>query len=97
MAWGEELEVEWHPWSEGEMVLMDWRGVDEDDPSFLYVQPLGKHRIFVEETSLCNRPALTLQALRRRLHAASSACTSYRCMPTRQSGVVSPWVAEYLT
>jgi len=69
MAWGEELEVEWHPWSEGEMVLMDWRGPNDKDPSFLYVQPLGKHRIFVEETSLCNRPAVTLQTLRRRLHA----------------------------
>ena len=68
MAWGEEIEVEWHPWDRGEMVLMDWRGPDEADPSFLYVQPLGKHRVFVEETSLCARPGMTLMQLRRRLY-----------------------------
>ena len=69
MAWGEEIEVEWHPWSQGEMVLMDWRGPSHAQPSFLYVQPLGRHRIFVEETSLCARPAMSLQVLRDRLHA----------------------------
>ena len=52
MAWGEEIGGVASV-SRGEMVLMDWRGPDEQEPSFLYVQPLGDCGVFVEEISLC--------------------------------------------
>jgi lycopene cyclase-like protein len=54
------------------MVLMDFRpGPDasREPPSFLYVLPLEDGRLFVEETSLARRPAMSMRALRARLEA----------------------------
>ena len=61
------------PFAPDRAVLMDWEnghlGPDADDlpPSFLYAQPLGEGRLFVEETSLVARPPLPLPELERRL------------------------------
>ncbi len=56
------------------MSLMDWRlpapDASEDvraDPSFLYVMPLGDNEVFVEETSLVGRPAVSMVEMERRL------------------------------
>jgi lycopene epsilon-cyclase len=58
------------------MVLMDLRAAgegrgrdahEEAHPSFLYAMPLGRDRIFVEETVLVSRPAADVRALAARL------------------------------
>jgi lycopene beta-cyclase len=80
-AYGLLVEVEGHPWSPGEMVFMDWRGpeslgsgpllVDPAEaatPTFLYAMPLGRDRVFVEETSLVDPVGLPMEELSRRLH-----------------------------
>ncbi len=71
VAYGQLVEVAEHPWFEGEMVLMDWRSVpgsrEGEPPTFLYVLPLGKHLVFVEETSLASRPEVAVPVLRSRL------------------------------
>ncbi len=70
-AYGELLEVREHPFDQGEMVLMDLRPVrgsrPTDPPTFLYALPLGRNHLFVEETSLISRPAVSGVALRSRL------------------------------
>ena len=54
------------------MVLMDFRPASNqstEPPSFLYLLPLTDDRVFVEETSLARRPALSTEVLRERLQA----------------------------
>jgi capsanthin/capsorubin synthase len=71
VAHGRLVEVDEHPWFEGEMVLMDWRPLPasrpHEAPSFLYAMPLGRNVVFLEETSLAARPAASLGALASRL------------------------------
>ena len=55
-----------HPWPLDEIGLMDFRG-EASPPTFLYAQPLDAERVFVEETSLIHRSALSNTALRHRL------------------------------
>jgi lycopene cyclase-like protein len=71
-AYGLLLDAQQHPFDSSQMVLMDFRpGPDasREPPSFLYVLPLGDGRLFVEETSLARRPAMSMSALRVRLEA----------------------------
>ena len=60
-AYGEVVEVESHPYEAGSMALMDYRAVPgaEDAPTFLYAIPLSPTRLFVEETCLVGRPAVS--------------------------------------
>jgi lycopene cyclase-like protein len=66
-AWGLVARFDQPPGPPGACVLMDWSGTDEDDPTFLYAIDLGDGTWLAEETSLARRPALDLDALRRRL------------------------------
>ncbi len=51
------------------MALMDFRGEPAGGPpSFLYALPLPCGRVFVEETVLAGRPALSMSTLAERLH-----------------------------
>ena len=66
-----------HPWSAEEAVLMDFRLPDTSDavghwPSFLYALPENSRTVFVEETSLVRRPAVSIEDLRVRLQARLS-------------------------
>ncbi len=74
-AYGLLLEAPGHSFDPARMVLMDFRpgpnGVGEP-PSFLYVLPLSDGRLFVEETSLARRPAMSMDVLRERLEARLS-------------------------
>jgi lycopene beta-cyclase len=56
--------------SSGDALFMDWRADHGEAgwPTFLYVVPLGRGEVLVEETSLARRPGLSLSTLRRRLH-----------------------------
>ncbi len=78
VAWGELVRVDGHPWSPGEMVLMDWRrlrsagaqdltGDLEAAPTFLYALPFDAEHVFVEETSLAARPGMSLAQCKARL------------------------------
>lgn len=75
VAWGERVEVEDHPWLPGEMVFMDVTPAGSDDPTeevaptFLYAMPESRNVVFVEETSLVRRPALSYDMLSYRLRA----------------------------
>ena len=51
----------------GAVTLMDWRGPDRRDPSFLYALDRGDGTWLVEETSLAHRPGLTQPELEHRL------------------------------
>jgi lycopene beta-cyclase len=63
-AWGVVADVDAHPWSPGEMVLMDFRGARSDVPAtFLYAMPFDAHTVFLEETSLAAAPMVTLGRL----------------------------------
>ncbi len=68
-AFGRLIEVESHPWGEGEMCLMDFRQLEpvSSVPTFLYALPMGSHRVFVEESVLVGRAAISHQSLERRL------------------------------
>ena len=74
-AYGEVVEVESHPYEAGSMALMDYRAVPgaEDAPTFLYAIPLSPTRLFVEETCLVGRPAMSHEQLRARLALRLSA------------------------
>ena len=53
-----------------EMVLMDWRGnTSTDVPSFLYGMRLEDDVVFLEETVLSGRPAVSVDTLKGRLYA----------------------------
>ncbi len=61
------------PVRSGQMVLMDYRTdhlpirAPKDPPTFLYAMDLGEGLYFVEETSLANHPAVSLDLLETRL------------------------------
>jgi lycopene cyclase-like protein len=70
IAYGVLLDARSHPFDPSRAVLMDFRPADADDnepPSFLYALPLRDGRLFVEETSLAHRPAVSFELLRSRL------------------------------
>lgn len=68
-AYGEVVEVDAHPYAPDTMALMDYRPIPDaqDAPTFLYAMPLSPTRLFVEETSLVGRPAMSHERLRARL------------------------------
>jgi lycopene cyclase-like protein len=71
-AYGLLLDAPAHGFDPARMVLMDFRPASnaaEEPPSFLYVLPLSDGRLFVEETSLARRPAMSMDVLRERLDA----------------------------
>lgn len=72
VALGWKLEAPGHPWNDNEAVLMDYRLPDDSEsarewPSFLYVLPHSPSVVFVEETSLIRRPAVSINELKMRL------------------------------
>jgi lycopene beta-cyclase len=77
-AYGVMVEVESHPFPLDKMLFMDWRDSHLDDapamkaanaklPTFLYVMPFSPTKIFVEETSLVAKPAISFPELKERL------------------------------
>jgi lycopene cyclase-like protein len=66
-AYGRLVEVAGHPWSDDEMVLMDFRDAGQDPPTFLYAMPMGPRQVFVEETVLTSRQPLSFESLAARL------------------------------
>lgn len=71
-AYGLLLDAPGHSFDPGRMVLMDFRpasNATEGPPSFLYALPLSDGRLFLEETSLARRPAMSMDLLRERLEA----------------------------
>lgn len=71
-AYGLLLDAPQHRFDASQIMLMDFRpgpSASGEPPSFLYVLPLDDGRLFVEETSLARRPAMSMSALRRRLEA----------------------------
>jgi lycopene cyclase-like protein len=72
LAYGEWLEVESHGFGPGEMSLMDYRSVTQDQggpATFLYALPEGPTRLFAQETVLATAAPLPLERLRRRLYS----------------------------
>ncbi len=70
VAYGLWLHAPGHGFDPNQMVMMDFRPASPDDtdpPSFLYVLPMSDERLFVEETSLARRPAVSMELLQRRL------------------------------
>jgi len=78
IAYGIEAETEGpHGFPVNEMVLMDWSGEHlrghpkeaewSKVPTFLYVMPTDETHVFLEETSLTSRPALTFEDCEDRL------------------------------
>jgi lycopene beta-cyclase len=49
------------------MILMDYAHSPDEQPSFLYAMQLDDQRVFLEETILVSRPAMSAEALRHRL------------------------------
>lgn len=71
-AYGLLLDAPRHGFDPAQMVLMDFRPASnaaQEPPSFLYVLPLSDGRLFIEETSLARRPAMSMDVLRARLEA----------------------------
>lgn len=77
-AYGVLVEVESHPFDVDAMLFMDWRDghmqgqtelkrKNDELPTFLYVMPFSKTKIFLEETSLVARPAISFDDLKERL------------------------------
>mmetsp|Transcript_1612 Transcript_1612/g.3697 ORF Transcript_1612/g.3697 Transcript_1612/m.3697 type:complete len:1215 (-) Transcript_1612:111-3755(-) len=75
-AYGATIEVDSHPYDLDSMMFMDWRDEHLDDrlrssneklPTFLYVMPFSRNKIFVEETSLVARPFIPFDELKERL------------------------------
>ena len=72
MAYGLFLDAPGHGFDTRRATLMDFRPAVPDaaePPSFLYLLPLSDRRVFVEETSLSHRPAVSIELLRARLLA----------------------------
>lgn len=64
-----------HPFPTDEMLFMDWRGdhlpgdkASSKEPTFLYAMPFDERTVFVEETSLVARPAISFETCRQRLY-----------------------------
>ncbi len=74
-AYGLDARFRGDPLKGASMVLMDLcaalgaDGRDMGEPSFLYGMHRGGERYFVEETALVARPAVSMDVLKRRLHA----------------------------
>jgi len=75
-AYGATLVVDSHPYDLDSMMFMDWRDDHLDEelkarndrlPTFLYVMPYTRNKIFVEETSLVARPFVPFDDLKQRL------------------------------
>jgi lycopene cyclase-like protein len=66
-AFGRTVSATNVPFNEGTCVLMDWRGANRTDASFLYALSFGDGRWLFEETSLAKRGGLPLSELERRL------------------------------
>lgn len=77
-AYGMMIEVESHPFELDTMLFMDWRddhtqgrpemrAANQKLPTFLYVMPFSKTKLFLEETSLVSRPPFAFQELKDRL------------------------------
>nr|APP91073.1 chromoplast-specific lycopene beta-cyclase [Carica papaya]APP91097.1 chromoplast-specific lycopene beta-cyclase [Carica papaya] len=80
IAHGILAEVETHPFDLDKMVFMDWRDSHLGNepylrfsnsrfPTFLYAMPFASDLIFLEETSLVSRPALSYMEIKRRMVA----------------------------
>lgn len=80
IAHGVLAEVENHPFDLDKMVLMDWRDAhlgnepflranNSKHPTFLYAMPFGSGLVFLEETSLVSRPALSYTEIKKRMVA----------------------------
>ena len=70
MAYGLLLHAPGHGFSPSCATLMDFRPAASDaaePPSFLYMLPFSDERVFVEETSLARRPAVSFELLGARL------------------------------
>ncbi len=75
-ALGWLLEVESHPFGFETMRLMDFGdvpGADPRRPTFLYAMPFDDRHVFVEETTLCARPARPIDDHRPLLEARLAA------------------------
>jgi len=68
--------VEPHGFPLDEMLFMDWRdahldskfkAMNDEHPTFLYAMPFGPNKIFLEETSLVERPGLEFDDLKVKL------------------------------
>jgi lycopene cyclase-like protein len=71
-AYGLLLRAPHHGFDLDRMVMMDFRpasNAQPDSPSFLYALPLADDRLFIEETSLARRPAMSMDLLRARLQS----------------------------
>ncbi|KAM7496951.1 hypothetical protein LguiA_021365 [Lonicera macranthoides] len=80
IAHGVLAEVEEHPFDLDKMLLMDWRdshlgnepylrASNSRTPTFLYAMPFDSNLIFLEETSLVSRPALSYMEIKKRMVA----------------------------
>ncbi|KAF9593615.1 hypothetical protein IFM89_024299 [Coptis chinensis] len=80
IAHGILAEVEEHPFDLDKMVLMDWRDShlgnepylregNKKLPTFLYAMPFNSNLVFLEETSLVSRPALSYKEIKQRMVA----------------------------
>ncbi len=72
IAYGVLLDAPGHRVDVERATLMDFRPAVQDavePPSFLYLLPLSRERVFLEETSLAHRPGVAPALLRTRLQA----------------------------
>jgi len=70
VAYGVLLHAPGHRYDLDRVTLMDFRPAAsrvDGPPSFLYLLPLSSDRLFVEETSLADRPGVSMAMLRSRL------------------------------
>lgn len=80
-AYGLLLDAPSHRFDRDRAVLMDFRPAEGDalePPSFLYVLPLDD-KLFVEETSLAHRPAVSFELLRARLQRRLASWGLHQC------------------
>eukprot|EP00898_Chlorokybus_atmophyticus_P008220 jgi/Chlat1/839/Chrsp104S01183 len=72
-AYGIEAEVEDYPYDKEAMLFMDYRSpagahpTETSSPTFLYAMPIEGNIVFLEETCLVARPALSFDELKQRL------------------------------
>jgi lycopene cyclase-like protein len=81
-AYGLLLDAPTHGFDPQRMVFMDFRTARRDapdPPSFLYALPLPDGRLFLEETSLASRPAVSSDLLRLRLESRMQQLGLERC------------------
>jgi len=72
IAYGVLAEVDAHPYDLDKVVLMDWRDSHLRDgnsksSTFMYAMPFSSNLIFLEETSLVSRPALSHMEMKMRM------------------------------